>query len=513
MNTNLVETKVSLKKIDPSPLNPRKTFDQQSIAALAESIVQVGLLQPIIVRPRAKDRYEIVAGERRYRACEIAGFESIDCQVVELTDVEVLKIAMIENEQRDEVSDLERAEGYYRLVNEFKLSLEEVAKEIGKSVSTVRNLLRLPLLPADVQKAFKEGLISSSVASLIASRPSTEMREKLATFALTKTGSWVSGKLEKVLPSFREVKAWSEQHCMVELKQAPFPLKEPNLNPVAGDCMSCPKRTGNNKEEYPNSRPDVCTDPACYNDKKKTWLDLLVVRAERVGNIILPESKAKKLFPYGEFLDSNEYVDFKDPCYQDQREGKKTRTYGQLLEKSLAPEQIFVCQDANGDVHRLVERKTAADLLSKHHKIEIIKKSGTGNSDVDNYREKEKKAAKAKKEKARKMVDEAFQRLTQKNTSAKIPVHTLEVLKHTIAVLVEQFWGSFLVELCKARGLKGKGVEENRKLLLDLVDQMNLIEAVQFLGEISATRTAVSFDEKKANSVKKWFPIEEKAKV
>src|SRR5262249_1592947 len=140
-------------------------------------------------------------------------------------------------------------------------TVEDLATRIGKSVSTVRGLLRLRQLPTKARKALEDGTLSASVAELIASRPSPAMREKVSAFALSPSDRW---DRRGELPSYRDVKEWVGRTCMVELKQAPFSQKDAELVREAGPCESCPKRTGNNRAEYPDGRADVCTDPECY---------------------------------------------------------------------------------------------------------------------------------------------------------------------------------------------------------------------------------------------------------
>jgi ParB/RepB/Spo0J family partition protein len=150
--------------------------------------------------------YELVAGERRFRAAKLAGLQTIPASVRQLSDLEVLEIQVVENEQREDVAALERADGYARLVEEHQVTVEDLAQRVGKSVSTIRELLKLRQLPETARTALDAGEISTSVAGLIASRPSPAMREKVADYALTFRESWQLGQREKQLPSYRDVK-------------------------------------------------------------------------------------------------------------------------------------------------------------------------------------------------------------------------------------------------------------------------------------------------------------------
>jgi ParB family chromosome partitioning protein len=141
----------------PTPLQPRRIFNDVQLKELADSIKESGLLQPILVRPgQKKDRYEIVAGERRWRAAQKAGLHDVPVIIRELTNQDVLQFAIIENIQREDLTPIEEAHGYSRLINDFGHKQEEVAKLVGKSRSHIANLVRLLTLPKDVIKLLDE---------------------------------------------------------------------------------------------------------------------------------------------------------------------------------------------------------------------------------------------------------------------------------------------------------------------------------------------------------------------
>jgi len=146
--------------LERNPAQPRVHFDDVSIEELSESIKQKGLLQPILVRPLAADKYQIVAGERRWRACQRAGIHEVPVVVRELTEGEVLEIAIIENIQRQDLSAIEEAAGFKRLMDEFNHTQEAVGAIVGKSRSHITNLLRLLTLPEKVQYMVGSGALS-----------------------------------------------------------------------------------------------------------------------------------------------------------------------------------------------------------------------------------------------------------------------------------------------------------------------------------------------------------------
>lgn len=143
---------------------PRKTFDEGTIAELAESIKQHGVLQPLLVRPMPEGGYQLVAGERRWRACKMAGIKEVPVVVKELTDTETMEIAIIENLQREDLNPIEEAEGLQALIDKCGFTQEEVATSVGKSRPAIANSLRLLRLPAEVRDMTKRGDISAGHA-------------------------------------------------------------------------------------------------------------------------------------------------------------------------------------------------------------------------------------------------------------------------------------------------------------------------------------------------------------
>ena len=170
---------VPIKEIRPNKGQPRKSFDEDELAALADSIGQHGVLQPILVR-RKGDGYEIVAGERRYQAAKRAGLSEVPVIVREISDEDVLKLALIENLQRSDLTPLEEARGYRQLIDERDLTQEELARILSKSRSTITNTLRLLDLPAEVQELVEDGRISAGHARAILAVPSEDGRIALA---------------------------------------------------------------------------------------------------------------------------------------------------------------------------------------------------------------------------------------------------------------------------------------------------------------------------------------------
>lgn len=157
------DTAIPLAAIRPNPFQPRDEFDPTALRDLAQSIAANGLLQPIVVRPSGAE-FEIVAGERRFRAIESLGWESVSVVVRTLSDEEMLVVALVENLQRENLSALEEARGYQQLIDEFGMTQEEVGRHVGRDRSTVSNALRLLGLPESVQLLLAAGKLAAGHA-------------------------------------------------------------------------------------------------------------------------------------------------------------------------------------------------------------------------------------------------------------------------------------------------------------------------------------------------------------
>lgn len=182
MNENATDDNLTaelrLSEIEPNKDQPRIHFDEESLQELAESISTHGLLQPIVVRPMIGGTYQIVAGERRWRACRIAGLNTVPVIIKSLDDKETMELALIENLQRMDLNPVEESKGYARLLKEFELTQDEVAERVGKSRSAVTNALRLLNLPDDMLNALAEGKISAGHARTLLSFTDTVLQQE-----------------------------------------------------------------------------------------------------------------------------------------------------------------------------------------------------------------------------------------------------------------------------------------------------------------------------------------------
>ena len=171
---------IAVIAISPNPRQPRRTFDEEALDELAESIKQVGLLQPVVVREAGPGRYELVMGERRWRASQRAGLTEIGAIVKQTQDDDLLRDALIENLHRQQLDPLEEAAAYQQLLDDFGATHEQLAQRIGRSRPHISNTLRLLNLPPAVQKRVAAGVLSAGHARALLGLDSTEARERLA---------------------------------------------------------------------------------------------------------------------------------------------------------------------------------------------------------------------------------------------------------------------------------------------------------------------------------------------
>lgn len=290
---------IALDQLHPSPTNPRRTFPAPALAELADTIRRHGVLQPILVRPwpdgyqsiSATARYEIVAGERRYRASLLAELPGIPATVRTLTDTDVLEIQTIENLQREDVHPLEEAEGYQMLMQRTHYSAEDIATKLGKSKAYIYARLKLCAITGKAREAFLAGEISASIALLIARIPVPALQQR-ATQEITND---YSGGM-----SARQAAEHLQRNYMLRLADAPFPRGDAKLLEGTGTCNKCPSRTGNQPELFADVKSaDVCTDPDCFSRKREAYKARQAAEAKAAGKKVITGKEAERIAPYG----------------------------------------------------------------------------------------------------------------------------------------------------------------------------------------------------------------------
>jgi len=192
---------VAIGLIDPNPLQPRRHFQPERLAELAQSIRENGIIQPLVVR-KAGDRYQLVAGERRWRAAKLANAEYVPVVVREIADDRLLEITLIENIQREDLNPIETAHAFARLGQELNLDADTIGRRTGKDRTTVINFLRLLQLPPDVQQSVMEGKLSASAARAICALPKPDLQREVAKKVIDE--DWSVRKIERAVQKMLE---------------------------------------------------------------------------------------------------------------------------------------------------------------------------------------------------------------------------------------------------------------------------------------------------------------------
>jgi ParB family chromosome partitioning protein len=214
------QKELPLDQVFPNPDQPRTNMDEDGISELADSIKQVGVLQPVIVRPRDAG-YQIIAGERRWRAARVAGLETIPVRIMHADETQSLELALIENLQRQDLNPVEEARGYRKLLSEYDMTQAELAEKVSKSRSAITNALRLLDLPEDVQEFLYDGRLSAGHARAVLSVPDEEKRVRLA------------NKIVEQGLSVREAENLSRLYLAGEVERSPRPVTPKSYKLVA----------------------------------------------------------------------------------------------------------------------------------------------------------------------------------------------------------------------------------------------------------------------------------------
>lgn len=358
---------VPINQVVRSTINPRKRFSEDSLNELASNIKRHGVLQPILVRPTQPGikpaMHEIVAGERRWRATRIAGLDEVPCIVREMTDIEALEIAVIENAQREDLHPLEEAEGFEALLKAYghsevsASSAEELATKIGKSRTHVYNRLKLLDLVPELREAFYTDEINASVAMMLARMPIQLQPKAMA-------------KLKKAAPdgdamSVRSAQQLLRKEFMLRLEGATFPIKDADLLPSAGSCIQCTKRTGAVPDLFQDvEHADTCTDPGCYADKVDAFNGQAKAKALSKGLQVFEGDNARALLKFGVASDelNGDYVYMDRPL---QNLTGTDKTIKKLLGTFLKPSALFE-HPKDKTLREIVQVTKAIDALRNH---------------------------------------------------------------------------------------------------------------------------------------------------
>ncbi len=384
---------LAVASIVASSTNPRKTFDQAKLQELADSIKASGVHQPILVRPLPASRleetsralrssvmawpfattrkrepidYELVAGERRWRACQLAGVAEIPVMIRELTDDQVLEIQIVENLQRVDVAALEEAEGINALITHSHLSAKEVAKRIGRSVRYVYQRLQLLNLCQEAAEALRTGGIDPSKAREISYIPDPKLQQKALAFALEK--EWNNEPKH----STRELEQFVRTNIMLRMDRARFDTASDKLCPEAGACTTCPKRTGANPDLFgDNDGPDLCTDQPCYRKKEAAHDQAAVDKAKKAGHKVITAEEARSLVETQHVANPT----FKGYTLLDES-AYNIGVIGSTVRKALGddcPEPTIIIHPLTGKSVAAVKTSTAKRLISEKRQAAAAK--------------------------------------------------------------------------------------------------------------------------------------------
>jgi ParB/RepB/Spo0J family partition protein len=262
MNTALI-TMIPISDLAANPLNVRKRFDPKQLEELAGSLKAHGVIQPLTVRPLKKGRgrpskdaasYELVCGERRFRAAQIAQLDSVPCQIRDLDDDAALEIMVIENNQREDVHPLEEAAGFREVLDRGMYDVAQLGEKIGRTAEYVRRRVKLNDLVDEARERLEDGKMHLATAELLARLSDVDQLRAISS-------NWN-------VDSPASLRNWISQNITRDLRRAYFSLEDPELNPKAGPCASCAKRTGVNRTLFGELlEGDQCTDGKCWDVK------------------------------------------------------------------------------------------------------------------------------------------------------------------------------------------------------------------------------------------------------
>jgi ParB family chromosome partitioning protein len=365
---------LALTDIYESTTNPRRTFDESKLAELAESLRTQGLIQPITVRPNSEG-YEIVAGARRFRAAHLAEMNEIPVRVVQLSDEQALEWQLIENSQRVDVHPYEEAQGFQRLLDLPGYDVATLAEKTGKSDSLIYTRLALLQLIPEVAEAFQEERITASHANLIARLPQDSQKEA---FTQCWRKDWQDSE-PHLLPA-KYLSAWIANNVYLPLDEAPFDREDNTLNPTAGACSNCPRRSGYNTSLFADVAGDQCLDATCYHAKLTEHVNREVVARPELVQIETAHRNPKERRPGT--LSRHEYTEIPSP--EDDNEDAESATPCESSKTAIvvygegAGSTRTVCTDPDCPVHhphRVIQIDPDAEARQREHEKEQARRT------------------------------------------------------------------------------------------------------------------------------------------
>lgn len=366
---------ITLSSIKPSKANPRRHMDEAALAELAANIKTHGVLQPILIRPVTAGGYKIVCGERRWRASKTACKNTIAARIVSLSDAQALEFAVIENLQREDVHELDEANGFKALMRQDpKLyTVETIAAKVGRSSSFVYQRLKLAELTPNVQKAFYEGKLTAGHAIEIARlQPKDQERALQECFPGHGTAAAILKDKDPRPISVRALRDWIQSEIHLSLANTPFDVNDAGLVPTAGPCSTCPKRSSANPLLFADSIPrkDVCTDRECFASKIGALVHIRVKQAEGAGEKPVRISDSYPFYGHK----AQPGVIYGSDYHEAKSAGEcPTTTAAIMVEGKQAGRKLYVCTDRKCQTHaphsvglspqEKAERKKQAEVI------------------------------------------------------------------------------------------------------------------------------------------------------
>ncbi|WP_243338298.1 ParB/RepB/Spo0J family partition protein [Anaeromyxobacter soli] len=363
---------IAIDDIDPSPLNR----SARNIDELVASVREHGVQQPIKLRPKGS-RFEIVYGERRYRAAKQVGLKELPATVEDLTDEEAHELRIVENACREDPHPLEEAEAYEALLamkdgrGRPLHTADTLAKLVGRSAQYVYARLKLTALVPSMREAFWKGELTTTTAFLVARAVPSALQDE----ALREVREEFQDAEEGEPFPANDLAHFLEQRYLTRLDRAPFGLDDPKLLPEAGACAKCPKRSGNQPGLFTDApAADTCTDIVCFRKKVAAHGEKLAGEVRAKGGTVLTEQQSNALYQGGRQLPWNsKYVDLDATCFED----PERRTW-RLLLGDVCPSPTLAT-DATGTPHALVAKADGVAALAAAG-VEFVRRKDAGDS-------------------------------------------------------------------------------------------------------------------------------------
>lgn len=460
--------------VSASPHNPRRTMDEAALAELAASVKEKGVLEPILVRPFADGtRYEVVAGARRLKAAQLAGLDEVPCLVRDMSDAELLEVAILENVMRSDISALDEGDAYRVLTKQHGYTIDKLVEKTGRSRTVVFQRMKVAELQGEVRKALAAGQLSASVAELIARLP-TEKAQEAALAKLRKEchykyletkGEWDLDRENISRLPYREAKELLDQEFRLVLKEAAFDTKDADLVEGAGPCTTCPKRTGADRDTFADVKADTCLDAVCWKLKTAAATRLLKAEVKERGKELVKVARVTDTYSTTGLTRA---VAEKYSRPTDKVDGKNT--WKDLL-GGLDGASV-VALDKENKTHNLVDKAKALELLkAKDPKRAAAVEKAMAAPTIDNWQERQKKEQ-AERERAqlaaRLVQDVAMERITSLDVALGL----------WFSALAADTWNW-------ARALRRAGLPKGTKLeKLKPADKVKLVLAEAFAGAL-----------------------------